>query len=852
MLLRGTFHRAALAAWLGAALAANPCASAPPAADGRRPAPAPPQGLAQRLLEQGIRQIVFAVRQPGRDGHWYANFGYFAEDQRHPVYGNGGKLLRLDLATRGVTPLLEDPAGAVRDPAVSYDARKILFSYRKGGTPFYHLYEIDADGRNLRGLTDGPYDDVEPCYLPDDRIVFVSSRARRWVNCWITQVATLHRSDADGRNISAISANIEHDNTPWPLPDGRILYQRWEYVDRSQVDYHHLWTSNPDGTAPMVFFGNQQPGTVMIDARPIPGTGKVVAIFSPGHGQQEHSGRIVVLDVRRGPDDPRAVRAVTRENDYRDPWAFAEDLFLAARHRQILLLDGAGQVEEIYHLDGRDERAGLECQEPRPLVPRPREPVLPDRIQPRQATGTLVLMDAYRGRNMAGIRPGEIRKLLVLESLPKPINFTGGMDPLTYGGSFTLERVLGTVPVEPDGSAAFEVPAKRPVFFVALDENDLALKRMQSFVGVQPGEVTACAGCHERRSETPAVPRAVAALQRKPSRIEPIADCPDVFDFPRDIQPILDQHCVCCHDYVTHAGAANGPRGGGAVLAGDRGPTYSHSFWTLLARRQVADGRNGWGNRLPRSIGSSASPLLKKIDGSHYGVTLSEHQRRTVWLWIESGAPYAGTYAALGSGMVGVPILAGPQAEQSLVETGLPDGSALLGRARQVIQRRCETCHTAAHLPLAATMRRPTGPSANFERILGENDPLARFSPHALFNLTRPELSLVLLGPLAKAAGGYGSCAAGQARAAPAKDVFAGTDDPDYQTLLAVIRDRRAALERIGRFDVAAFRPNQHYVRQMKQYGILPAAFDRAKDPIDVYQTDRAYWRSLWYAGGKD
>ena len=125
---------------------------------------------------------------------------------------------------------------ACSDPQVHYDGHKILFAYRKGGTENYHLYEIDADGTHLNQLTDGPFDDIEPTYLPDGEIVFVSTRCKRWVNCWLTQGAILHRCNADGSNIHAISSNSEQDNTPWPLPDGRLLYTRWGYVDRSQVD----------------------------------------------------------------------------------------------------------------------------------------------------------------------------------------------------------------------------------------------------------------------------------------------------------------------------------------------------------------------------------------------------------------------------------------------------------------------------------------------------------------------------------------------------------------------------------------------------------------------------------------
>ena len=180
--------------------------------------------------------------------------------------------------------------------------------------------------------------------------------------------------------------------------------------------------------------------------------------------------------------------------------------------------------EEIFKLPAADRRAGLQLHEPRPLAPRPRERIIPDRVHPNQATGRLLLADIYNGRNMAGVKRGEIKKLLVLETLPMPIHYTGGMEPISYGGTFTLERLVGTVPVEEDGSAYFELPALRSFFFVALDENDLAVKRMQSFLTVQPGETTSCVGCHEQRTQAPRPAAAqLAALRRaaEPHR----ADC---------------------------------------------------------------------------------------------------------------------------------------------------------------------------------------------------------------------------------------------------------------------------------------------------------------------------------------
>ncbi|MBN1442992.1 MAG: discoidin domain-containing protein, partial [Planctomycetes bacterium] len=743
------------------------------------------------VIDRGARELVFAARRIVPE-HWYANFGYCAEEgpsyfgNQNQLYRDGGRLCRLDLAAGRVAVLLDDPRGGVRDPQVHYDARKILFSYRKGGTASYHLYEIDVDGTGLRQLTGGPWDDIEPSYLPDESIVFASSRCKRWVNCWVSQVAVLYRCDADGRNLRPISSNNEHDNTPWPLPDGRILYTRWEYVDRSQVHYHHLWVVNPDGTAAMTFYGNLIPGTVMIGAKPIPGSEKIVACFSPGHGQTEHEGAIAIVDPRLGPDAPQAARQITRTANYRDPWALSERLVLAARDHALVLVDDRGETLEIYRLPPEDIQAGLHCHEPRPLAPRPREAVIPSRIQAGEPTGRLLLADVRRGRNMGGVAPGEIRKLLVLESLPKPINYTGGMDPLSYGGTFTLERVLGTVPVEEDGSAHFEVPALRSVFFVALDESDLAVKRMQSFVTVQPGEVTSCVGCHEPRTEAPppasadrlvSLP-AVVAARREASRIEPIDDAPDVFDFPRDIQPILDALCVDCHGYDRTP--AGGPGAGRVILSGDRGPMFSHSYYAMTIRSLFSDGRNlPRSNYPPRSLGSSASRILAMLDGSHHGVRADDRQKRWLRLWIETGAAYPGTYAALGTGMIG------GYAQNHQVDTDRDWPAAKAAAA--VIGDRCARCHQSEPsrlLPLNLSDERGV---SFWQPEIG--DPRLETSRHIVFNLSRPEKSLILLAPLAEAAGGWGLCR-DPATGAPAA-VFESPADPGYQALLSLCRAGR-------------------------------------------------------------
>ena len=780
---------------------------------------------------KNIDESVFAVRLPYDDGHWYANIGYYCDDENRKAYaGNGkpgaGKLCKWNVRTGKLTVLLDTRGGSIRDPQIHYEAKKAVFSYRKAGSDYYHLYEIDLDGGGLRQVTDGPFDDYEPAYLPDGDIIFVSTRCRCWVNCWMTQVGVLYRCDANGGSIRRLSPNTEHDNTPWVLPDGRILYTRWEYVDRSQVEFHHLWTMNPDGTGQAAFFGNMHPGIVMIDAKPVPGSDQIIANFSPGHGVRDHRGVATIVTPRHGPDHQPSARSLHKlhwAKLIKDPYALSTDCVLAARGKQILLLDGSGTMEPIFTLQGDGE-----IHEPRPVHTRMREPIVPPRVDPQKSTGRLILADIYKSRNLASVRRGEIKRLLVLEVLPKQVNFSGGPDLVSWLGTFALERVLGTVPVEKDGSAYFELPADRPVFFVALDDKDLSIKRMHSFTSVMPGEVTGCVGCHEPREQTQSFQLAdLLAMRRGPSQIEPFAGLPDVLDFARDIQPILDRHCVKCHSYEK--------REGKVLLTGDLGPHWSHSFYSLFAHLQVADGRNGLGNYPPRSIGSSASSLLEMLDGSHYDVRVSVQEWRTVWLWIESGAPFAGSYAGLRN------------AQDQSVAYGA--AAKPFGAGGPILQRRCRQCHligkpqseTGRPLPFhpkvarnARGLQRRTG---IYERVVRKDDPLVQYSPNILLNFSRPELSPLLLGPLARSAGGWESCGV----------VFKDRHDPDYRKLLELIVKGKDQLDTRPRYATPAFQPNRQYVREMKRFGILPTSFDPAKERLDFFESDQAYWRSFWH-----
>ncbi|MBN1124674.1 MAG: hypothetical protein JXA82_06685 [Sedimentisphaerales bacterium] len=774
-------------------------------------------------------EIIFVQRGSYEDPHWYANIAYFCDDENNPAYTTGAQLCKLNLKTRQITVLLETENGCIRDPKVHYDADKILFAWRKEGSPYYHLYEMDTNGDDLRQITSGPFDDYEPEYLPDGDIVFVSTRARRWVGCWMTQVGTIHRCDANGQNIRALSCNIEHDNTPAVLPNGQILYMRWEYIDRSQVEFHHLWTMNPDGSNQIIYYGNENPWGVFLDCRGIPGDDRVMGIFSPGHGIRDHYGQIAFFSSRFGPDAPQGVKQIefnfNGKPTLADPWPLSADTILAADmyKSRILSVERQGDkygVRILYEI--QDNKHNWITQAPRPVLKRPRERIVVDRTNPGRPTGIHILVDVYNSRNMEGVKRGDIKKLLILETLPKAVNFSGGQDTLSWLGSFNLERILGTVPVDPDGSAHFELPANRPVFYVALDENDLSVKRMQSFTCVMPGETMTCLGCHETRQQSrtnKGDTSRIMAMQRPPSRIDPIAGVPEVPDFIRDIQPVLDKYCVECHN--------TSRREGRIALEGDMGCHWSISYFSLVMWNQVADGQNGHGNQPARSLGSSASPLLRKLEGGHYGVKADHADWLKVWAWTEAAAPFCGTYGGLRNA-----------AQQNVRLDAFAGGSGIL-------QKRCYGCHNPngkgpknrfgegydrdARRP---HFKRPTGA---YERMVLEDDPMRYYNYNVLLNATRPEKSAVLMAPLKKDAGGWGAC----------PDVFQSTDDPDYQTLALAVQNWQTEWLKAHRFGTPNFQVNRQYIREMVRFGILPEG--TSPEQVDPYKADREYWRMFIY-----
>lgn len=846
----------------------------------QNPAPAPAKpSMLESFLEAGMpEEILFAVRKPSIDGHWYANIAYYSTDQQKTTFpmNSGGQLCIYNVKTREIRTIFEDPEGNIRDPQIHYEAEKLVFAYLPKGKRHYSLYEINLDGSGLKQLTGqgedvvpgmedyatySPpgWDDYEPTYLPDGQIIFCSTRANRYVQCWMTQVGTLYKCDADGSNIRVLSANVEHDNTPWMLANGQVAYMRWEYVDRFHMGYHHLWLMNPDGTRQMVLYGNQINHGTILAPKPVPNSSKLVVTWSPGHGMREHYGKTALIDPRLGPDDPRGVQYISRGNIHCDPWAFSEDHFLVANKATIELMNGQGETEVLYHLPEDQIKAGYWIGEPRPVMKRPREPVIADHTDSAAEHGAMALVNIYTGRKMRGVKPGTVKNLLIYEVLPKPVNYAGAMSEMSAGGTFSVERLIGSVPVSEDGSAYFKLPPLRSVLFLAMDEKGHCVKRMHSFTSVMPGETTTCVGCHEKRTETPSAAERdslARLLRRPPVDPEPVAGVPEIFDFLRDIQPILDKHCLECHNHDREEGGFN--------ISGHWGPLYPIGYIQMSWRELFGDNRiilpyseHSKSNFEPYEIGTGSSRLLQLIEQGHAGVDMPQDEQKIIRHWLDAGANHAGTYAVNSHGTIGYYL----HSVNVRNDKDWPETQALV----EVMNNRCDRCHapTEAEKQIG-TYKLPAHfyaryyPPDEFQKnkyvahTMSEDG--GRFNRHLIYNLSYPELSKAARAPLAREAGGLGVC-----QAKSGEPVFRDKTDPGYQAIVAAVaRGRRYILEENNRFCMinpspnngpdcpVQYVPRRDYAREMIRYGVLPIDYD-FQTSVDPFEMDQAYWRSFWH-----
>jgi len=628
--------------------------------------------------------LLFVKRAPGLYSHMSdQNYGWWSRP-------GGGIFVLKNFRSDEPTLICLTPGmgnGSFGRPDISFDGRKIVFAYcrhypetsanpnklDKNTVPedaFYHLYEMNLDGSGLRQITRGRYDDFDPQYLPDGRIVFLSTR-RGWhpqytkaiaeltltatlgdgfVRCggdaWRpVSIYTLHVVNPDGTELCPLSPFENFEWTPALGADGRILYARWDYVDRNNMPYMSLWATNPDGTDPRIVYGNFTTNPHCIfEARPIPGSNKLVFTASAHHSIT--GGSLVLLDPDRDVDGEAALTRLTPEVCfpesegwpqcyYANPWPLSEDFYLVSWSDQPLLGEGSsnplnarglylydayGNLELLY----RDPE--LSCWWPMPLRGRPRPPVRPTKADwAAPPAGRFLLLNVYDG--LAGIPKGTIRRLRVVGVPPKTQPWPNTPN-LGVTGDDPGKFVIGTAPVEEDGSAFFEAPAGVNLFFQALDANGLAVQTMRTATYLQPGEFVSCAGCHENRLKSP--PNSlVQAAARAASKLTPGPEGSWPLRYDRLVQPVLDRLCVSCHNPN-----ANNPHAAAFDLSSPAASYDRLIAWGTPSLRDHVRARYYEGRSLPGQGAAATNPLLAMLCAGHHGVKLQgeDFERLATWM----------------------------------------------------------------------------------------------------------------------------------------------------------------------------------------------------------------------------
>jgi len=631
----------------------------------------------------GFDKLVFVTRKTYGANHYYTEF-------INSPWTPGGNLCVLDLKDGSVREIVPQLKGGVFERFdLSFDASRIVFAWKAGAQDGYRIYEVGVDGSGLRQLTFpqsdeaalvaryrvfGHYhhgtDDMQPCYLADGGIAFISTRCQYGILCDVPDDFTttvLYRMDGDGRNLKRLSNSSVSEASPVLMPDGRLLYTRWEYVDKGAVSVKCLWAMRPDGSASSEVYGNDidLPPT-LIYGRPIPGTADGYVVLGTPHCPQNGMGTVIRLDTSRnirtrepmtymtpdvdiqdeagfafrGPDGAWRSDGAGRGRLFKDPFPLSARLFLVAhkpagpvwKDREaygLYLLDETGRAALLHRAEG------ISCWMPVPLRPRPVPPVLESPVDAALAASNravCVVADVYQG--LGGVERGTVKHLRILEQVPRPWSARRRWDGDVYDQQHAtiskdthlgLKVQHGVVPVEADGSANFVVPAGANVFLQALDANFMAVQTERTFVNYMPGETRSCVGCHELPGGVAAAPSAsLLALRRAPSVPGPQPGERDgrrPLDYVLDVQPVWDRHCVKCHGGAEPRGTLD--------LRGTPTAMFNASYESLVPERRrnplrdrgllgpvIGENHPKTGNidyLPPKSLGSHASVLVAML-----------------------------------------------------------------------------------------------------------------------------------------------------------------------------------------------------------------------------------------------
>lgn len=618
--------------------------------------------------EIGADEIIYVKRKPYSSDHYYTDINNGTSADRF-IPQNGIYIYNVQTKQeRTVVTAADMPGGNgfIGKISLSFDARKVLFDFRENPSSGFRIWEVGIDGSGLRQVSYPPKDeeekaerwrkgwhtdDVHPCYLPDGKIIFSSTRCEHTVLCGGSSglvAPTLYHMDADGSNIEQLNYSPVSEFCPVVLDDGRVMYHRWEYIDKGARVCKTIWTMNPDGSRQQEVYGvADDTTTVYMYPQSVPGTDLIVCVGTCHFPQGGCVGSVMLIDIKKGvrvrgpdPDEAEYVQGDKRYsvenitphvfverrtepgwyfrtedgkyvNDkngqsghlYANPYPVSDHEFLVSY--KVNASDHYKDVANAYGLYLISKDGGLRLVHkdnalsiwhPLPLVVRKVPPLLQAVRNPEYTGGDqalCIVANIYQG--MEGVERGEVKWIRINEAVPR--YWSTGRRWGTSNSSSSWKAALwprvqwGVVPVEPDGSAYFTVPANRNIFFQALDKDFREIQRERTYVNYKPGEVRSCSGCHGQATHAVTVGDGGTplALKRAPSTPGPQpcdmtenggdGHAAQVIHYPTDIQPILNAKCVSCH--------GKEKTDGGLKLTDELTQFYNTSY-EELARKQLA------------------------------------------------------------------------------------------------------------------------------------------------------------------------------------------------------------------------------------------------------------------------
>jgi len=546
----------------------------------------------------------------------------------------------------------------VGETDLNFDADKILFSsICTNGT--WGVFEIKADGTGLRQVSPDmgrDIDSYDPVYLPSGDVIFNSTTGYTGVPCvgGRDHVANLHIMKPDGSAVRRLCFEQDGNWYPVMMPNGRVMYLRWEYTDSAHYFSRVLMHMNPDGTDQKAYYGSNSywPNSLFY-TRPIPGSNtKFVGIVSGHHGVRR-AGPLVLFDTTRGRHEADgAVQIIGKRGQkveplvvdnlasrysphFLHPFPLSDKYFLTSANLggwNLFLVD----VFDNMLLLKKDE-GGQYLFEPVPLRKTTRPPVHPDRTIPGAKEATVIMSDVYFGPGLKGVPHGSVKKLRVYKYEYGPRN-KGGHYAMGMEAGWDAHIILGTVDVEADGSSTFQIPANTPISLQPLDAEGKALQLMRSWLVGMPGERLACIGCHEDQNSAPTT-RMTLSSRKPPKKIKPWYGPARGFSFQREVQPVLDKFCVGCH--------SGQPRKDGKKIPDFHEPRIAHTNLHPYVRRNGPEG--DYHLLTPLEFHADTSELVQMFQKGHNNVKLDAEAWDRIITWIDLNAPRHGTWTEAGA-----------------------------------------------------------------------------------------------------------------------------------------------------------------------------------------------------------